>query len=77
MKIGEKYTGKNAKAKAMAAAVGAAIEEFAGQNMAQAIEKVRAMHEAHTETAEKLAGGLRQIIEAMRQSVAAMEEKWK
>lgn len=32
MKLGEKYTGKNAKAKAMAAAVGAAIEEFAGQN---------------------------------------------
>lgn len=48
----------------------------AQQNMAQAIEKVRAMHEAHPETAEKLAGGLRQIIEAMRQGVAAMEEKW-
>lgn len=48
----------------------------AQQNMAQAIEKVKAMHEGHPETAEKLAGGLRQIIEAMRQGVAAMEEKW-
>ena len=48
----------------------------AQENMLAAVEKVRAMHETHPETAEKLLAGLERILQGLGQRVAQVKEGW-
>ena len=49
----------------------------AQRNMADAIRRVQVMHDTHPETAEKLAEGLWQILNALTESVEKMKGEWK
>lgn len=47
------------------------------KNFAGGINKIREIHKEHPETAEKLAGGLLQILENLKGATEAMAKEWK